>query len=266
MTILHSIILGIVEGITEFLPISSTGHLILTAKLLHLPETNFNKSFEIIIQLGAILAVLVIYWKKLFLNKETFKKVALAFIPTAIIGLTLYKIIKSYLLGSTTVVLWSLLIGGIIIIIFEKFYLPCTALVQGHENSETNLALEKITYKQALLIGLFQSIAIIPGVSRSAATIIGGLSLGLNRKTIVEFSFLLAIPTMAAATGLDLIKNASSFSSSEFGILSIGFVTAFLVAILAVNWFLKFITKHTFITFGIYRIAIAILFFILFIK
>jgi undecaprenyl-diphosphatase len=253
MTILHSIILGIIEGITEFLPISSTGHLILSAKLLQIAESNFTKSFEIIIQLGAILAVLVLYWKKLLMNWEIFKRVVVAFIPTGVIGLAIYKIIKTYLLGSETVVLWSLLLGGLILIIFEKYY---------HEKKTPVDDMMNITYKQALALGLFQSIAIIPGISRSAATIIGGLLLGLKRKTIVEFSFLLAIPTMVAATGLDLIKNSDSFSSSEFDTLAVGFIVSFVVAIVAVKWLLKYIQNHTFTLFGYYRIIIAILFFI----
>lgn len=244
---LDAFILGIVEGITEFLPISSTGHLILTADILRISQTEFLKSFEVIIQLGAILAIVCLYWKKLFLSRKVFSLIAVAFIPTAIVGLTLYGVIKEYLLGSTQVVLWSLLLGGVALIVFEKF---------GKKKEEGG-ALEDITFKQAFLIGLFQSIAIVPGVSRAAATIIGGLSLGISRRTIVEFSFLLAVPTMAAATGLDLIKSGSLIGNGELGVLAIGLVTAFIFALLSVRFLIRFIQTHTFISFGWYRIVLA---------
>ncbi len=256
MTILHAIILGIVEGITEFLPISSTGHLILASQILKINQSDFLKSFEIIIQLGAILAVVVLYWKELW-RLEMLKKLFVAFLPTATIGLALYKIIKTYFLGSFTVVVWSLFLGGLFIIFFEWWRERKTAdQVTKLEVNE----LEQITNIQALLIGLFQSIAIVPGVSRSAATIIGGLWLGLKRRTIVEFSFLLAVPTMAAATGLDLLKNYQAFSLAEFKVLSIGFTVSFLVALVAIKFLLRFVRQHNFILFGVYRILIALFF------
>ena len=250
MDILHTFILGVVEGVTEFLPISSTGHLILVGELLKIPATNFQKSFDIIIQLGAILSVIVLYWKTLW-NIEIIKKLIVAFIPTGIIGLSLYHIVKTYLIGNHTIVLWSLLLGGIALIIFELWH---------KEESTATARIEDISYRQAVYIGLFQSLAIIPGLSRSAATIVGGLVLGLSRVTIVEFSFLLAVPTMLAASGLDLIKNASSFSTDQFGTLALGFVVSFIVAIFSIKFLLGFIKKHNFIPFGIYRIVIAILF------
>lgn len=252
MDIFHAVLLGLVEGITEFLPISSTGHLILAGELLRIPATDFQKSFDIIIQLGAIASVVVLYWKTLF-NMETVKKLIVAFIPTGIIGLALYGIVKTYLLGNHTVVLWSLFLGGIALIAFELWHKePDTA-------TETITA---ISYKQAAIIGIFQSLAIIPGLSRSASTIVGGLLLGLKRTTIVEFSFLLAVPTMLAASGLDLVKNASSFETGQLGVLAVGFVTSFVVAILSIKFLLGFIQKHNFISFGIYRIAVALLFWI----
>jgi undecaprenyl-diphosphatase len=254
MSFLHAIILGIVEGITEFLPVSSTGHLILVADLMRLPSGDFLKSFEVFIQLGAILAVLVLYWKKLFLNKRVFLRVALAFIPTAIVGLFLYPYIKEYLLGSTTVVLWSLAIGGVALILFEL----------THKEKDTNTStLEDISYKQALVVGTFQSLAVIPGVSRAASTIVGGLLSGISRATIVEFSFLLAIPTMAAATGFDLFKSAPAFSEGEIGLLAVGFVTAFIFALIAVRFLIRFVQNHSFISFGVYRIILAGLFLLL---
>lgn len=250
---LHALILGIIEGISEFLPISSTGHLILASKLLNLPETEFLKSFEIIIQLGAILAVVVLYGKSLITSKEVLLKVLAAFIPTAVIGFVLHHFLKSYLLGNVQVVLWALGIGGAFLILFEHFH---TEKPDATENAAD------ISYKQAIIIGLFQSIAIIPGVSRSASTIVGGLLLGLKRKTIVDFSFLLAIPTMGAATALDLFKSAHAFSSGDFHLLAIGFVTSFVVALFAIRWLLKFIKNHSFTGFGAYRIVIAVLFWI----
>lgn len=250
LNFIQAIILGIVEGITEFLPVSSTAHLILAADLLHLAQSEFMKSFEIIIQLGAILAVIFLYWRA-FLNAEVLKRLVIAFIPAGILGLVFYKFIKYYLLGNTAVVLWALFLGGLILVVFEKWH-------KEKQNSLEEIA--KIPYGQCLIIGLFQSVAMIPGVSRSAATIIGGLILGLKRKTIVEFSFLLAAPTMLAATGLDLAKNANAFSIEQFDLLSVGFVVSFLTAVLGIKFLLAYIQKNNFIAFGVYRMAIVILF------
>lgn len=255
MNLFQAIILGLVEGITEFLPISSTGHLMLSGRLLGLSQTDFLKSFEIAIQLGAILAVVALYARTVFTNWEVIKRIIGAFIPTGILGLLFYKIVKTYLLGSNAVVVGTLLVGGAILIIFELWH-------QEREGSVKDL--EKLTYPQALLIGLFQSTAMVPGVSRSAATIVGGLILGVSRAAIVEFSFLLAIPTMAAATALDLFKNINLFSSSQMDFLIVGFVTAFIAAIIAIKFLLKFIQNHTFIPFGIYRIIVALIFLIFF--
>lgn len=253
MNTLQAIIIGIVEGVTEFLPISSTGHMILATKLLAIPDSEFVKSFEIIIQLGAILAVLA-YRGLALCSWELLKKIIIAFIPTGVIGLALYSVVKHYLLGNASVVLWSLLIGGIALIAFEKWHAPKETDIQD---------VAKITYKQAFLIGLFQSFAIIPGVSRSAATIVGGMMIGIKRATIVEFSFLLAIPTMAAATGLDILKNRELLMSSNMSLLAIGLVTSFISAFIAIRWFLGYVQKHTFTPFGWYRIAIALAFFII---
>ena len=251
MSYLQALIFGIVEGITEFLPISSTGHLILTGKAMGLQQTDFLKTFEISIQLGAILSVVVLYWRSLLIDFDILKRVMTAFLPTAVLGLILYKIIKRYLLSSSNVVLWSLFLGGAFLIVFELLH---------KEREDSVEHLDCISYKQSLMIGLFQSIAMVPGVSRSAATIVGGLLLGLRRKTIVEFSFLLAVPTMAAATGLDLLKNAGSFSFDQLSFLSIGFVVSFLSALAAVKFLLAFIKNHTFVSFGIYRIALVLVF------
>ena len=254
MTPFDSLLLGIVEGITEFLPISSTGHLVLTSTLLHITQTDFVKTFEIVIQLGAILSVIVIYFKKFF-DLELMKRLIVAFIPTGIIGLLLYHIVKTYLLGNDYIVLAALFFGGIAIIAFEYW----------HKDTESDAGVTAISYPQAALVGVAQSFAIIPGVSRSAATILGGLSLGLSRETIVEFSFLLAVPTMLAASGLDLVKNGVAFTNSDWILLAIGFVTSFIVAMAAIKWLLGYVRHHSFIAFGVYRIVLAVVFYLVFI-
>jgi undecaprenyl-diphosphatase len=255
MTFLHALVLGIVEGITEFLPISSTGHLILTSHLLGLPETEFVKSFEIAIQLGAILAALLLYWRSLLLDARILGKTILAFIPTGVAGLLLYKTIKS-LLGDERVVLWSLLVGGIALIVVEARSRPA-----DNENRDGGIA--SITWAQSFVIGCAQIVSMIPGVSRAAATIVAGLLMGISRRTIVEFSFLLAIPTMAAATGYDLLRHYRDFSSAQFGVLAVGFLVSFVMAVIAIEGLLGYIRHHTLASFGIYRIVLAIVFWLL---
>ncbi|MFA5839557.1 MAG: undecaprenyl-diphosphate phosphatase [Candidatus Margulisiibacteriota bacterium] len=251
MDVLQSLILGIVQGITEFLPISSTAHLIMAAKVMQIPQTDFVKSFEIVIQLGSILSVIVLYWRRFFVDFESLKRILVAFFPTAILGFTLYKVIKGYLIGNPYILIWALILGGIFLIIFELF----------HREKETAIDdISQIPYSLCIALGLFQSLAMFPGVSRSAATIMGGLLLNLKRKTIVEFSFLLAVPTMLAASVFDLLKCGSSFTSSQFGVLAVGFIASFIVAIISIQFLMNFIKKHTFIPFGIYRIGIALLF------
>jgi undecaprenyl-diphosphatase len=252
MSLLHAIILGLVEGITEFLPISSTAHLILASHLLHLEESEFVKSFEIIIQLGAILSVVVLYWSK-FWNWDVLKKLVVAVIPTGVIGLTVYKVIKGYLLGNVSVVLLALLIGGIALILFERF----------REQNDAEVDFAEITYRKAFLIGLFQAIAVIPGVSRSAATIVGGSLIGVSKRTIVEFSFMLAVPTMLAASGLELVKGRAALAGN-YGLLAVGFVVSFITAIIAIKSFLGYIKKHDFAAFGWYRVVLAVVYFLVF--
>lgn len=265
MTIIDAIILGIVEGLTEFLPISSTGHLTLTGHLLDLGNIPFFKSFEIIIQLGAICAVIVIYYKDLLVINNL-KKLIVAFIPTGLIGFLFYKNVKKFLLGDPNVVIYSLIIGGIIIILFEIWQKKKQSnttqelLIDSGKSQPFTDSIDNISYKQSVIIGLFQSIAIIPGVSRSAASIIGGMSLGLNRNQIVKFSFLLAVPTILVASLYDTAKNLSVFSSDNFYILIIGFLVSFIVAIYAIKFLIRFVSKHSFIIFGVYRIIIALLF------
>jgi undecaprenyl-diphosphatase len=251
MDILHAILLGIVEGVTEFLPVSSTGHLILAAQLMGLAQTDFQKMFEVVIQLGAILAVVALYWRE-FLNLAVLKRIIVAFIPTGVIGLALYKAVKA-LEGSETVVLWALFLGGVALIVFEWLH---------REGDDAHEELATLPYKTAALIGVFQAIAIIPGVSRSAATIVGGLLLGMKRAAIVRFSFLLAVPTMLAASALDLYKNIGDLGGSGAGVLAAGFVAAFVVAMPSVAWLLRYVRTHTFVPFGLYRIVLAGAFFI----
>jgi undecaprenyl-diphosphatase len=249
---LTAVILAVVEGITEFLPVSSTGHTILAAALLNIQQTAFVKSFELVLEFGSILAVVVLYWK-FFLKIGVLKRLFVAFIPTGIIGLLVYRFFKDVLFGNEQVVLWALLLGGVFLILFEWRY---------KKRSDID-DVAKIPYKYCFLIGFFQAISVIPGVSRSAPTIMGGLALGLKRETIVLFSFLLAVPTMIAASGYDLLNSYTEFSSSELSILLVGFVTAFLVALPVIKIFLNFIKKNNFIPFGIYRIFLVVVFFLL---
>jgi undecaprenyl-diphosphatase len=254
MGIFEALILSIVEGLTEFLPVSSTGHLILTSHLLQLPQTEFLKSFEIIIQLGAILAVVVLYFKRLLQAKLIWRPLAIAFIPSAVAGLLLYKFIKAYLLNNDTIVVVSLILGGIVLILVDKF------LFAENKNTTT---IEQLSTKQAVAVGLGQALAIIPGVSRSGATIVAGVAAGMNKQSAVEFSFLLAVPTMLAATTLDIVQSAHNFSANEFTLLAIGLVGAFLTALAAVKLFINYVQKHSFAVFGYYRIAIGILYLLL---
>lgn len=257
MNIIHALILGLVEGITEFLPISSTGHMVIVAELLKIAKTDFLGSFEISIQLGAILSVVVLFFRRFSLKKQFILPILIAFLPSVVFGLVFYGLIKSFLLNNSAVVLWSMLIGGIALIVFELTHKEKNGAVEDVEN---------ITAKQALGIGIFQCLSMVPGVSRAAATIVGGLIVGLKRRLIVEFSFFLAIPTMLAATTLDITKSSFSFTTAEWIMLAAGFITAFLVAMAAIKFLLNFIKNHTFIPFGIYRILASILFWFIIFK
>lgn len=251
MNYVDAIILAIIEGITEFLPISSTGHLILTTKLLGVAESEFVKTFGIVIQLGAIAAIVWLYKDKLLQGPKVWKNIIIAFIPTGIIGLTVYDYVKNELLGSAFVTVVSLFVGGIAILLIEKFY---------NTENHVDVEIEDLPVKKALLLGTIQTLAVVPGVSRSASTIFGGMFLGFSRKTAADFSFLLAIPTMMAASGYDLVRTGAQFTQHEYGVLAVGFVGSFIVAYLVVKQLLKFIQTHTFKVFGWYRIAVAIIF------
>ncbi|WP_027326627.1 undecaprenyl-diphosphate phosphatase [Helicobacter pametensis] len=250
MDTIHAVILGIVEGITEFLPVSSTGHMILASKLMGLAQSDFLKTFEVAIQLGSILAVLVLFWRKLTQGLDIWFKLAVGFVPTGILGLTLYKFVKDFFDPLT--VAYMLIFGGVVFIVIEYFYKPQHKLEH----------LSEISYKKAFLIGLFQSLAMIPGTSRSGATIVGGLLLGLSRKCAAEFSFLLAIPTMFAATGYDLYKNSGILDAQHLQILLIGGFVAFITALGVIKIFVRFVSHFGYGIFGIYRIILGSVFLI----
>lgn len=243
----HVFILSIVEGITEFLPISSTGHLILTARLLDIQTSEYLKTFEIVIQLGAILAVVVLYWKKFFISFDIYKNLFLAFLPTALIGFFVYPIIKAFL-GDTQLVVWTLFLGGVFILLFEKF------------NKYIVHSTQYLDWKHYFIIGLIQSISMIPGVSRAMATIYGGRIVGLSKKEATEFSFLLAIPTMLSASVYDVYKSYDVLLNTDYYYIAIGFVGSFIFALISVKFLVNFIKNHDFKIFGVYRIALAILF------
>lgn len=256
MNILQAIIISALEGLTEFLPISSTGHLILAEHFLKIESTDFVKSFDVIIQFGAILAVVWLYWKKIVSSKNLWVKPLISFIPTGIIGFTLYRLIKDYLLGNVLITVFSLFFGGIVLLLVD--YL--------HKQNESPTSIDKLSNSKLISIGLFQSLSMVPGVSRSAATIVGGLFSGLSRKDAVEYSFLLAIPTMAAASGYDLLKNGLSFTVEQLIILSVGFIVSFITALIAVKTFTQYISHNNFKYFAIYRLVLAILVLITFVK
>ncbi len=253
MDIFQSIVLGIVEGMTEFLPISSTGHLIVVADWLGMQQTETNTAFEVIIQLAAILAVVFNYKEKFTLEKiELWKKVFIAFLPIAVVGFLFSHQIKA--LFSVPVVATMFIVGGIVFLILEHFY---------REENHTTTDVEDVTYRQAAWIGFAQVFALIPGTSRAGSTIVGALLVGLSRTAAAEFSFLLAVPVMLAASGYDLLKHYHEFSEANFVTLGIGFAVAFVTAYLTMMFFIKFLEKFTFVAFGIYRILFGLLLFAL---
>lgn len=246
---IHAIILGTIEGFTEFLPISSTGHLIIASEWLGLDQTNANAAFEVIIQLAAILAVVANYREKFTLKYfNLWVKVAIAFIPIGAIGFLLSDQIKALFNVQTVAIMF--IIGGVIFLIVEYF--------QKNTTADTR-SVEDVTYKQATWIGIAQVFALIPGTSRAGSTIIGAMLVGLSRKASAEFSFLLAMPVMIAASGYDLLKHYKEFTNESLISLGIGFVTAFIVAYFAMKLFIRFIEHFTFVAFGVYRILFGIL-------
>lgn len=246
MDIFHAVILGIIEGLTEFLPISSTGHLIVAAELMGLHQDEHNTAFKIIIQLAAILAVFATYTERFHPSQyRLWIKVFIAFLPIAGLGFIFADHIES--LFNVATVAWMFIIGGVIFLVVEHFY---------KENQHTVRNLDQLTYKQTLWVGFAQIFALIPGTSRAGATIIGGLLTGLDRKTSAEFSFLLALPVLSATSAYSLIKHYDAFVQTSFTPLIVGFIVSFLVAWLAIKLFLKFLQHFTFRAFGIYRILL----------
>ena len=254
MSILESIILAIIEGVTEFLPVSSTGHMIIGSSLMGIADDPFTKMFTVAIQLGAILSVVVLYWKRFFQSWDFYFKILLGFIPAVIFGLLLKDTIDA-LLERVDIVAYMLLAGGIFFLFIDKLF------------DTEHLADQEVTYRKAFRIGFFQVIAMVPGVSRSAATIIGGLSQKLNKKTAAEFSFFLAVPTMFGATVLSMFnfyRSGATFGESEITALVIGNVVAFLVAMAAIKSFISFLTRHGFKIFGYYRIVVGTILLVLY--
>lgn len=241
MTYWEAFLLALIEGITEFMPISSTGHMILGSALLGIKSTEFQKTYLVCIQLGAILSVVVLYYKKFFKSIDFYVKLTFSAIPTLALGFLFNDWIDTFL-ESTTIVAINLVLGGILLLFVDKLL----------ENSKDDS--EEITYWQGIKIGFFQSIAMVPGVSRSAASTIGGMMQGFSRKKAAEFSFFLAVPTMCAATGYKLLKTYKSIQLEDVQILAFGNIIAFIVAMIAIRFFVQFLTKYGFKYFGWYRI------------
>lgn len=251
MTYWHALLLAIVEGITEFLPVSSTGHMIIASALLGIPATPFTKLFLVVIQLGAILSVLVVYWRRFFQNFDFYLKLLVAFLPIVVVGLFLKKYIDA-LLESVTTVAVMLLLGGIVLLFVDRWF-------PQEDPKEGGRPVTNPGFKEALLIGLFQCLAVVPGVSRSAATIIGGLTQKLTRRAAAEFAFFLAMPTMAAAAAKDLLdyyKENPALTGGEIKQLLFGNAVSFVVALIAIRLFVGFVTKYGFRAFGFYRIIV----------
>ena len=258
MNYFEAIVLAIIEGLTEFLPVSSTGHMIIASSFMGIASDPFVKLFTIAIQLGAILSVLVLYFKRFFKSINFYIKLLVAFIPAAVFGLLLSKKIDE-LLENPLGVAAALFVGGVVLLFIDKLFKPDEANEITHSD---------IKYKNAFIIGMFQVISLFPGVSRSAATIIGGLSQKLNRKAAAEFSFFLAVPTMFAATGYKLLKffhtEHHRLEGDQLNYLLLGNLIAFLVAMLAIRTFIGYLSKHGFRIFGIYRIVLAVIIFVLY--
>lgn len=267
LDILSSIIMGIIEGLTEFLPVSSTGHMILTAHLLGLSEDNESvKTFEVVVQLGAVLAVVVLYWNKFidmfrftggkrsYGNRLNLLHIFLAMVPAVVIGLVFRDWIKAHLFGPQTV-LYSLVIGGILMIVAE-FWSKRSHRITTHD-------VDDITYTQAFVVGLFQILALWPGFSRSGSTISGGLFAGISRVAAAEFTFLVSVPIMFGATGYDLYKSMDHLATTDFPVFAVGFIAAFIVAMLAIKTFLSVLKRLSLSVFAVYRFVLAAVFFLI---
>jgi undecaprenyl-diphosphatase len=248
----QALILAVVEGVTEYLPISSTGHLIITSALMNLNEDNFVKSFNIIVQFGAILSVVVLYWRRLIAPLSFYIKIGVGFLPAAVLGVLVKNKIDA-ILGRVEIVGATLLLGGLILIWIDR----------RTEKFDEGKSVELLTYKNAFLIGLCQCFAFIPGVSRSAASILGGLGVGLSRKEAAEFSFFLAVPTLTGATVLKVHKLLPTITSDQIGLLVFGNVVSFILGCLAIKTFIEYLSKRGFFVFGIYRVIVGFLVFLM---
>ena len=247
MSFMNILILSFIEGLTEFLPISSTGHLIITSHLLGIGEDQFVKNFNIIIQFGAILSVLVLYWRTFLPNLSFYKKLFIAVIPAVVLGLAIKSKID-LLLSSVSIVGWSLVGGGIILLFVDQYF-----------ENQKKISLDQLPLTQFLVLGLTQCLAFIPGISRSGATIVGGMSLGLSKKDAAEFSFFLAVPTLAGASLLKTLGILKTIQSDQIQALIIGFILSFIFALIAIKFFIAIVSKYGFKYFGIYRIILGTL-------
>jgi len=255
MNYIEAIILAIIEGVTEYLPISSTGHMIIASSFMKIASEDFTKLFTIVIQLGAILSVVVLYWKRFFQSLDFYFKLLVAFIPAVILGLLLNDVIDD-LLESPLVVAFNLIIGGFILLKVDDWFKANEVYDEANPDAHT-----KISYATALKIGFFQCLAMLPGASRSGASIVGGMTQKLNRKTAAEFSFFLAVPTMFGATAkklYDYYKAGFELSSEQINYLIIGNVLAFIVALIAIKSFIDYLSKKGFKIFGYYRIILGV--------
>jgi undecaprenyl-diphosphatase len=255
MGIIQAIILAIIEGITEYLPVSSTGHMIIASSFMRIAGDDFTKLFTIVIQLGAIMSVVVLYWKRFFQSMDFYFKLLVAFIPAVILGLALNDFIDELLESPVTVAV-SLIIGGVILLKVDEWFKSNEVI-----DEENSTAHSEISYVTALKIGFFQCLAMIPGTSRSGASIVGGMSQKINRKTAAEFSFFLAVPTMFGATakkGYDYYKAGFELTSDQIDYLIFGNIIAFVVALLAIKSFIDYLSKKGFKIFGYYRIVLGV--------
>lgn len=251
MTIVDVLILGVIEGVTEFLPISSTAHLLIAERLMNLSTSTFLTSFTIVIQLGAILAVVVLFGRELLTNRDLALKALIGFVPTAILGFTLYRLVKEVLLTHLILIPVTLIIGGILFILLDK-PAPESQIEKISQPVD-------ISYAQAFYLGLYQTLAFIPGVSRSGAVILGGLLMKIKRPELVKFTFWLALPTMAAASAYDLLKSGYSFQGAQWEMIFLGLVISFVVSLVTIKWLLNYVKNHTFAVFGWYRIVAGVL-------
>jgi len=253
MTIFHTVILGVIEGITEFLPVSSTAHLIIASRFLNIQQTDFIKLFEVFIQSGAILAVLIIYGDFLLKNKKIYGKLLMSFLPTAIVGFLLYRFIKSIFFETDILIIGALIGVGLLFLLIEYFV--------NNKRLKLSKSIDRINLIEAMIIGLVQALAVVPGVSRAGAVILAMMLMGYRRGEAATYSFLLAVPTILAASVFDLYKSREVLLSSQSNLflLVIGFIVSFLVAYVAVKWLIGYLKQNSLVVFGFYRILLAII-------